>query len=401
MKSFSLIIKSLFKRKTTTLLLILQIAITLTILINATFILIQKQGKIDKPSGVDTHNIFSFTTNIQGPDNDVLNRIEQNVQAIRDLDTVYNASQFNAVPYSEIGAHVSYGLVEGSDNSMGSAGYYLSSYHGADTLGITLIAGEWFKPTDITIYDNTDPTGVKVVISKALATALFPDDWRQALGKTLYVDGSPDTIVGIADIIPGTWPSWRNFDKHIMAASTLKSAEPNIIVRAHDGVRDKAMEEVSKLLLQTPNRWIDKFKTLQAHRTKSHTNDTAIVHILYCVISLLIIVTALGIFAQVRFGIVTRHKQIGTQRALGASKSHILQYYMLETSTLATLGAIFGGLLTIVTNIYLIEEFKLIVVPMSYIAFGACTMILLSQIATLHPILQASRVSPAIVTRGG
>ncbi|TMP79369.1 hypothetical protein CWC05_19955, partial [Pseudoalteromonas ruthenica] len=155
----------------------------------------------------------------------------------------------------------------------------------------------------MTIYDNTDPTGVKVVISKALATALFPDDWRQALGKTLYVDGSPDTIVGIADIIPGTWPSWRNFDKHIMAASTLKSAEPNIIVRAHDGVRDKAMEEVSKLLLQTPNRWIDKFKTLQAHRTKSHTNDTAIVHILYCVISLLIIVTALGIFAQVRFGI--------------------------------------------------------------------------------------------------
>ncbi|KAF7769982.1 hypothetical protein PCIT_a2914 [Pseudoalteromonas citrea] len=401
MKTFGLILKSLIKRRTTSLLLIIQIAITLTILINAAFILIQKQVKIDKPSGVDIQNIFSFTMNIQGPDNEVLNRIEQNVQAIRDLDTVYNASQSNAVPYSEIGAHVSYGLVEGSDNSMGSAGYYLSSYHGLDTLGIALIAGEWFQPSDITIYDDNDSAGVKVVISKALAIALFPDNWRQALGETLYIDGSADTIVGIADIIPGTWPSWRNFDKHIMAASTLKSAEPHIIVRAHDGARDEAMAEVKKLLLQTPNRWIDKFKTLQEQRTQSHINDIAIVHILLFVVLLLIVVTALGIFAQVRFSIVTRRKQIGTQRALGASKSQILQHYMIETFILATLGALLGALLTIVTNVYLIEQFKLIVVPMSYILLGACSMILLSQIATLHPILQASRVSPAIVTRGG
>jgi putative ABC transport system permease protein len=401
MTLLSLIIKSLFKRKTTTILLILQIAVTLTILINACFVLIQKQEKIDKPSGIDEQNTFSFTTNIQGADNEVLNLIDEDLQAIRKLDSVANASQFNAIPYSEIGAHVSYGLLAGSDNIMGTAGYYLSSYHGLDTLNISLVAGQRFEPNDITVYDNTYSNGVKIIISKALASALFPSNWRQALGETLYVDGSPDTIVGIADIIPGTWPSWRNFDKHIIAASTLKSAEPNIVVRAHDGALPEAMTEVQKLLLQTPNRWIDKFKTLQELRTQSHIKDTAIVSVLHCVISLLIIVTALSIFAHVRFGIVTRHKQISIQRALGASKPQILHYYMLETFILAAIGTLSGVLLTILINTYLIDKYELIKVPMQYILFGGSAMMLLSQLATLHPIIQACRVSPTMITRIG
>ena len=57
-----------------------------------------------------------------------------------------------------------------------------------DTFGLNLIAGENFSATDIGWRDLLIPSWPdKVIITRATAEALYPDDPDSALGKTLYI----------------------------------------------------------------------------------------------------------------------------------------------------------------------------------------------------------------------
>ncbi|MBD1581679.1 ABC transporter permease [Pseudoalteromonas sp. S16_S37] len=397
------ILKSLYKRKSNALLLILQISITLTILVNTAYILSQKYQRINQDSSLNETDTFSFIMNLQGSADELSSLLAQDLMAIRSLESVKSAAHVSNIPYSSWGGTTSISLLEQQGETLLRPPYYFADEHLLETWDIQIIAGRWFSESDIFYYRKTanSTQGQQLlVISQALAQKLYPANWRQAIGAQIYLNSDIFSIIGIAKQVPSAWSWWKNHDFGVISNANHLTYDPKISVKAMPGMREQAMRDVKALLLQTPGRWIDRLESFESIRKRSHQSDSAIAYTLIIIIAIITLVVALGIYAQVQFSIVTRRKQIGTRRALGASKSQILRYFMLESFVISSFGIIVGVILAIVTNAYLVDAMSLSAVPFNYLVIGSVSMWILGQLATLQPVIQATRVSPAIVTRG-
>ncbi|HVH33993.1 MAG TPA: FtsX-like permease family protein, partial [Tahibacter sp.] len=108
---------------------------------------------------------------------------------------------------------------------------------------------------------------------------------------------------------------------------------------------------------------------------------------------------ALGIVGMASFWVTQRTKQIGTRRALGATRGSILRYFMTENFLITSLGLLLGILLTYGLNYWLMSNYEAQRLPLVYLAGGIVALLLLGQIAVFGPATRASRVPPAVATR--
>ena len=121
--------------------------------------------------------------------------------------------------------------------------------------------------------------------------------------------------------------------------------------------------------------------------------------ILGAVIICLLTITALGIVGMASFWVAQRTKQIGTRRALGATRMSILRYFLTENFLITTAGLLVGAILTYVFSFWLMAHFEGKLLPWHYVPIGFLCLWVLGQIAVLGPATRASRVSPATATR--
>jgi putative ABC transport system permease protein len=120
---------------------------------------------------------------------------------------------------------------------------------------------------------------------------------------------------------------------------------------------------------------------------------------LIVLITILVLITALGIFGLTLFNISKRTKQIGTRRALGARKSAIVSYFLVENALICSLGLALGVVTAILLGKMLMQYFSVAALPPSYIAVTAIAVFLMSLLAVLAPAKRAANISPSIATR--
>ena len=148
-----------------------------------------------------------------------------------------------------------------------------------------------------------------------------------------------------------------------------------------------------------PSRIIGKVQSIEQVRAEAYAEDRAMAIILGVVIFCLLTITALGIVGMASFWVAQRTKQIGTRRALGATKFDILRYFQTENFIITTMGLIGGGILTYAFSLYLMKAYQAPRLPWYYVPVGFVCLWALGQLAVLGPALRASRVPPAIATR--
>jgi putative ABC transport system permease protein len=134
-------------------------------------------------------------------------------------------------------------------------------------------------------------------------------------------------------------------------------------------------------------------------RERSYREDSAMIKMLTFTIVLLIAVTALGIVGLASFSVNRRTRQIGTRRALGASKAAILRYFMTENFMISLAGVVIGAVLTIGLNMVMIESFSLTRVAWYLVPAAMLILCTVGQIAVFGPAKRASSVPPAVATR--
>jgi putative ABC transport system permease protein len=172
------------------------------------------------------------------------------------------------------------------------------------------------------------------------------------------------------------------------------------LVRAEPGRRDEVMKLVEQKMIEAnPSRIIGKVKPISQVRSDAYSDDRAMAIILGVVIFCLLTITALGIVGMASFWVAQRTRQIGTRRALGATKLDILRYFQTENFIITTMGLIGGGILAYGFSLYLMKEYQSPRLPWFYVPVGFVCLWILGQIAVLGPALRASRVPPAIATR--
>ena len=127
--------------------------------------------------------------------------------------------------------------------------------------------------------------------------------------------------------------------------------------------------------------------------------DTLMMRMLVVLITILLLVTALGIFGLTLFNISKRTKQIGTRRALGARKSAIINYFLVENALICIAGLVLGVIAAFVLGQLLMQHFSIAALPLGYVAATAIMVFIMSLLAVLGPAKRAANISPSIATR--
>jgi putative ABC transport system permease protein len=399
MRDLAPIIKTLLKAKASPLLLILQIAITFMVMVNAANMLSERSKNMARPIGVDEVNSFYVQTNLQGESNALGARLDEDLALLRALPAVQGVTPMSAIPLEAWGRATVINKVPEKVFEHGA--YFAVDETVVEVLGLNLIAGENLSVEDVyTLPMDGVDLSTNILITKALAQSLSPDDWQQAVGMTVYLSKDiPQQVKGVVETMQGPWQQWYGVELNVISPIREAYNEVRYFVRTNPGLRDEAMEQVLDALLKTPGRMIENAKTLEAVKFEAYQSDRATSKLLIGVCLGLLIVTGLGIYGQARFSVNRRKRQIGTRRALGASKGQVMRFFMLENAVVSLTGLVIGFVAALSLSEQFVQHFGLTPVPLPYLLSGMAALFVLGQLSVSYPALQASRVEPAIATR--
>jgi putative ABC transport system permease protein len=392
----------MMRNKTGAILIALQIAVTMAIMVNAISIMQERSRLMARPTGIDEHNIFSIANLGFAEDFNEQVTVEEDLAALRALPGVASAIQSNSVPLRDGGWSMGLALEPGEDVDATSTAVYFVDEHGLDTFGLNLVAGENFSATEIEWRErSSEHWPDRILITRAMAEALFPEDPDSALGKTVYIgDDEPITISGIIEQMQAPWNSWDGVERVMLVPTRTLFGFSYYVIRAEPGMRDELMPQVEELLAErNKGRIVFHMRTFDEIRKRSYRGDASMIKMLTFTIALLVAITALGIVGLASFSVNRRTRQIGTRRALGAPKAAILRYFMTENLIISLVGVLIGAALTIGLNMFMVETFSLTRIAWYLIPTAMLTLCMVGQIAVFGPARRASSVPPAVATR--
>lgn len=394
--------RAMTRNKIGAILIALQIAVTMAIMVNAVSIMQEKSAMMSRPSGLDEANLFTLESVGFANDFNEQVTVEEDLAALRAIPGIVNVMQTNSIPLSGSGWGMGLQTEPGAEIDGTGVGMFFVDENAFETYGIELIAGEEFSTTDV-VWRGRGETSwpEKTIITKSMAEALFPDDPMSALGQTVYIaDVEPMTITGIIEKMQGAWPSWDGFERVMLVPSRTLFGASDYIIRTEPGMRDELMPQVEELLATSnKGRIIRRVRSLDEIRERAYRGESSMIKILTFTIVLLIAVTSLGIVGLASFSVNRRTRQIGTRRALGASKLAILRYFMTENFIISGVGVLIGAALTIGLNILMIETFALERIAWYLVPVAMLLMLGIGQAAVYGPARKASSVPPAVATR--
>jgi len=355
-----------------------------------------------RPTGIDEQNIFYIASVGFAEDFNEQVTIEEDLAALRGMPGVVDATQSNSIPLSGGGWSMGLQTEPGAEIDGTSVALYFVDEHGVDTFGLNLLAGENFSASDIEWRERTSREFPdKTLLTRATVEALFPDDPDSALGKTVYIgDDQAITITGIIEQMQAPWNGWDGVERVMLVPNHTLFGSTLYIIRAEPEMRDELMPQVEELLAaRNQDRIVRSMRSMDETRERSYHADSSMVKILTFTIVLLVAVTALGIVGLASFSVNRRTRQIGTRRALGASKAAILRYFMTENLLISLVGVLIGAGLTIGLNMFMIETFSLTRISWYLLPVAMLILCIVGQIAVLGPARRASSVPPAVATR--
>ena len=396
------IFRTLLRNKVGAMLIALQIAFTMTIVVNAIYIIVERSEKMQRPSGIDEANSFFISSVGFSHDYNGLVSTQEDLNLIRSLNGVVDAIQINAVPLSGSGWSMGLKTKPGAEFDGTGTAVYMVDEHALNALDVALVAGENFSANDIQVRASSQTHWPdKIIITLAMANRLFPNNGLAAVGKTVYInDIEPIIITGIIDKLQAPWVGWDNVENVMLTPEVRDAKSSGYFIRSVPGERDRLMTQVESALAKSnPGRIVKDLRSIDETRLRAYRDNSAMISILITVMAILVIVTGLGIVGLVSFSVNQRKRQIGTRRALGASQQAIVRYFMLENLLISTAGVLLGALLTVGLNIVLVDAFSLTPIAWYYIPLGMLALWLVGQLAVYGPAKKAASIPPALATR--
>jgi len=396
------LLRATLRRKFSTLLVVIQIAITMAIITNALHIVYERVQLMQRASGLDENNSFYFTSSGFAQGFNPANTIGEDLQRMRDMPGVVAVVQSNSFPLLD-GGNWAYVQTQAGEHNKIPAAVYKVDEQGLQAFAVELVAGENFNSNEV-IWQQESDNGwpAQVILSKALAINLSSaQNWQQLLGTTIYIDlNQPLVVKGIMDHLQVPWVESPNINNTILVPAIVANQNARYFVRAEKGYLPQLMADIPAVLASSnKQRVIRNINTVAQARDSIYATDKAIIWILLLITLVLTLVTAMGITGLASFNVNKRRKQIGTRRALGASRGNIVGYFMLENLLLSGIGVIIGAGLTLGLNIQLLALYELPVMSWHYIPAGMAMLIVLGQLAVLWPATRASLISPALASR--
>jgi putative ABC transport system permease protein len=402
------IVAALGRHKVATLLIVLQVALTLAVASNALFIVSTRIIHLSRPTSTDEAHLFVIRNGWRLGQN--ATQIDANIRT--DLDTLRHVSgvrdAFSSQGFPLGGYNVNIvthlKLPPDQKTSAQLVTFFASDEHTIDTLGISLIAGRNFRPDEITTIgpnDKMSPPGV--IVTRSLADKLFPDG--SALGKTVYLPDGPAAIIGILASLQGPFRNGGELDGYTVLVPThyLDPAGVVYLVRTDSTAMKQVIAAALKSLQERGGvRIIDPKEgvvTMAQVRERAYAADRSVALLMSILSGLLLLATAGGIVGLSSFWVSQRRRQIGIRRSLGATTADILRYFHTENFLIVSGGIVLGALLAFLANLGLMHVYELPHMPLYVPLLGALLLWLLGQLAVWGPARYAAKVPPVVAIR--
>ncbi|WP_299082306.1 FtsX-like permease family protein [uncultured Paraglaciecola sp.] len=401
---FRPIFLSIKHNKAIALLVIIQVAITLTVLSGSLLMTTSTLKEWNLPSGIPQNDIISAVPQFYDPDIDVRQTLVDDLQRIKATPGVINATPITQRPFDAQGTQKVY-LQATEEAQEYDTNIFTGDANFHDVLGLTLIEGRFFREDDI-IVGNREQLSANpsiVMVSEDMAKVLFPEG--DALGQTIWLTkgGSPAEIIGIysnfmnGERLNAIGKSYHTVLQPLVTWQTRD--DPNYLVRVEPGLATGLLETIRNQLYKTKGRYVNQVERLTRTQKRMYDGRGSQAILLLVISFVLLLITAFGMAGLVSFLVTQRQKQIGTRRALGATKWDVVRYFMLENGILSGLGIMIGLALSLLFTFVLTEESGVNILDMSYIFATAFFILLINQLAVFIPAKRAASVAPAIVTR--
>ncbi|HEX6098174.1 MAG TPA: FtsX-like permease family protein [Thermoanaerobaculia bacterium] len=393
------ILRAMKHNRTRFALIILEIAITLAIVTNAVNMILVERKAMQRKSGFDDQNLLSIRVQTFAPELNEQSYVENvvfaDLRALQGISGVKAASATFFRPWQGGGSSGTW-KTEGYPEKF-QAQIYGTTRGIFDTIGVPIIQGRGFVESDT----PTDPnTSTKVtIISRSLAKKLWGD--ANPIGRVI-TDGegdTPRTVIGvIGDFYnPYAW----NIGEYVLFTPG-RAYGPGFmayLVRVEPGAMKSVVSQIEPRLMQVNAGRIFNLSTIPEIKDGFFAGQRLIITSMTAVIVVLVFVTALGILGITSLSVAERTKQIGTRRALGATKADILKHFLAENWLVTTIGLVLGVIATYALNFALVSNLTDAKMPWYLVAVGMVLLWINGLVATIPPALRAARVAPAIATR--
>ncbi|MBV8518698.1 MAG: ABC transporter permease [Acidobacteria bacterium] len=394
------ILRAMRHNRTRFALIILEIAITLAIVTNAVNMILDQREKMIKKSGFDDDNLLAvsyapFAPEFKQPGySDSVTYAD--IRALEKIPGVKAAAATHLLPWQGGGSSGTY-RADGTPEKF-QAQFYAATRNVFDTLGVKVIEGRNFTAND-TPADPNESTKV-TIISRGLARKLWGD--ANPIGHVISTgdDGSrPRTVIGVIDNFYNPY-AWDIGDYVLFTPGRAWDESGGAyLIRTEPGALKSVASQVEARLLAVNSGRVFRSRTIAEVKEGFFSGGKLVVNAMTGVIVLLVFVTALGIVGITSLSVSERTKQIGTRRALGATKGDILRHFLAENWIVTTIGLVLGVAATYALNFFLVSQFTDAKLPWYLVAVGMVLLWLNGLVATVPPAMRAATVSPAIATR--
>lgn len=380
-------------------LIILEIAITLAIVTNAVNMIIDERQKMLRQSGFDDANLISISYQPFAPEfreeTYVEGLVQSDMRAIRAIPGVQAVAATYFLPWQGGGSSGTW-KTEGYNDKF-QAQIYAGRGKLFDTLGVKIAQGRDFVENDTPAEQDT-PTRV-TIISRALAKKLWGD--ANPIGRVITngEGATPRTVIGVIDQFynPYAW----NIGEFVLftPGRAYGTGGATFLLRTEAGAVKSVVSQLEPRLLAVNRGRVFTMRTVAETKDQFFSAGTLVIRAMTGIIIVLVFITALGIVGITSLAVSERTRQIGTRRALGATRADILTHFLAENWIVTTAGLILGVLATYGLNFALVSQLTDVKMPWYLVGIGMVMLWAIGILATLPPALRAATVSPAIATR--
>lgn len=399
------ILRALLHNRARFWLVTLQIALTLAVVANCLLVIRDTRREILRPTGLDEANQLVIEVLPWGEefreDGFVDQQRESDLGRLRAVPGVRAATAISNVPLSGGGSGTGR-MPAGSPP--GTTGTRVQVFEVAsdalETLGVELSAGRDFAPGEFVSRDEESREAVPALVTQALADKLYPDG--DAIGKSITSSNAEEvnSIVGILRRMHGQWPlSSLAEDVMLVPGEPGTDRRMYFLVRAEPAQAGPLHTQLDEVVLALNPRRTVEIEPMVEVKAETYGFNHALVQILAVVSAALLLVTALGIVGLTSFSVTERTRQIGTRRALGATRTAILRYFLIENWIVTAAGLALGIALTYALNFALSEVAGAPKMDGLLVVAGMLALWAVGQLATLVPAWRSMAVPPVVATR--